>query len=58
VVALVSAPAGIYNVCDDTPLTRHEWMVSETPFVPRTPRPERSTPGVYAAAITAAVTLA
>jgi nucleoside-diphosphate-sugar epimerase len=25
VVALVSAPAGIYNVCDDTPLTRHEW---------------------------------
>ncbi|MEP7064508.1 MAG: NAD(P)-dependent oxidoreductase [Gemmatimonadota bacterium] len=26
VVALVSAPAGIYNVCDDTPLTRREWL--------------------------------
>jgi nucleoside-diphosphate-sugar epimerase len=25
VVALVSAPAGIYNVCDDAPLTRREW---------------------------------
>jgi len=26
VVALVSAPAGIYNICDDVPLTRREWM--------------------------------
>jgi nucleoside-diphosphate-sugar epimerase len=26
VVALVGAPAGIYNVCDDVPLTRREWI--------------------------------
>lgn len=26
VVALVDAPAGIYNVCDDAPLARSEWM--------------------------------
>jgi nucleoside-diphosphate-sugar epimerase len=26
VVALVGAPAGIYNVCDNTPLTRREWL--------------------------------
>jgi nucleoside-diphosphate-sugar epimerase len=25
VVALVGAPGGIYNVCDDVPLTRREW---------------------------------
>jgi len=26
VVALVGAPAGIYNVCDNVPLTRREWL--------------------------------
>jgi nucleoside-diphosphate-sugar epimerase len=26
VVALVSAPAGVYNVCDNVPLTRREWI--------------------------------
>ena len=26
VVALVDAPAGIYNVCDNVPLTRREWL--------------------------------
>lgn len=26
VVALVSAPSGIYNVCDDAPLARSEWI--------------------------------
>jgi nucleoside-diphosphate-sugar epimerase len=26
VVALVGAPAGIYNVCDNVPLTRREWI--------------------------------
>jgi 2-alkyl-3-oxoalkanoate reductase len=26
VVALVGAPAGIYNVCDSIPLTRREWL--------------------------------
>lgn len=25
VVALIDAPAGIYNVCDDTPMARSEW---------------------------------
>jgi nucleoside-diphosphate-sugar epimerase len=28
VVALVSAPAGIYNVCDNVPLTRREWLAT------------------------------
>jgi nucleoside-diphosphate-sugar epimerase len=28
VVALVDAPAGIYNVCDNVPLTRREWLAS------------------------------
>jgi nucleoside-diphosphate-sugar epimerase len=28
VVALVSAPAGIYNICDDVPLTRREWVAA------------------------------
>src|SRR3569623_622855 len=26
VVALVAAPAGVYNVCDNVPLTRREWL--------------------------------
>jgi nucleoside-diphosphate-sugar epimerase len=26
VVALVGAPAGVYNVCDSVPLTRREWL--------------------------------
>jgi 2-alkyl-3-oxoalkanoate reductase len=26
VVALVGAPAGVYNVCDNVPLTRREWL--------------------------------
>ena len=26
VVALVDAPAGVYNVCDNVPLTRREWL--------------------------------
>ena len=26
VVALVDAPAGIYNVCDNVPITRREWL--------------------------------
>jgi len=26
VVALIDAPAGIYNLCDDVPLTRREWV--------------------------------
>lgn len=26
VVALIAAPAGIYNVCDNVPLTRREWL--------------------------------
>jgi nucleoside-diphosphate-sugar epimerase len=26
VVALVGAPAGVYNICDNIPLTRREWL--------------------------------
>jgi nucleoside-diphosphate-sugar epimerase len=26
IVALLTAPAGVYNVCDDTPVTRRDWV--------------------------------
>lgn len=40
VVALVSAPAGIYNVCDDTPLERSEWIGALTASIgAKTPKP-------------------
>ncbi|MBA2686226.1 MAG: NAD(P)-dependent oxidoreductase [Gemmatimonadaceae bacterium] len=41
VVALVGAPAGVYNVCDDTPITRAEWAVAlaQAAEITKAPRP-------------------
>ena len=40
VVALLAAPAGVYNLCDDAPLTRREWVGSLAASVgAKPPRP-------------------
>lgn len=47
VVALLSAPAGAYNLCDDAPLTRREWVGAIAEAIGA--KPPRAMPRVLAA---------
>lgn len=47
VVALLTAPAGAYNVCDDAPVTRREWAGSLAAAIGA--KPPRSIPHLLAA---------